>query len=86
MLEYYLNMKLQVITEKTPLVSDIVGISSFGILNAFSHVILRRNNKIKKPNKDSNNDDNIPRLILVSGRNEKNTRETINKVNTNCNY
>lgn len=74
------NFIVQIVTEKTPLVGDIIGVSSFGILNAFSHVILKRNNKIKINNMDSNIDDFIPRLILASGRNEDNAKETIKKV------
>lgn len=74
---------MQVITEKTPFVGDVIGVSSFGTLNAFSHVILRRNNKVKNDFKDTSNGDEIPLLILASGRNEENTRQTIEKVNTN---
>lgn len=70
----------QVITEKTPIDSDIIGISSFGTVNAFSHVILKRNGKIKKDYKDISNAYSIPRLIVASGRNEENARKTIEKV------
>jgi len=70
----------QIVTEKTPLVSDVIGISSFGIINAFSHVILKRNNKAKCSSEALENDDCIPRLILASGRNEENVRETVNIV------
>jgi len=73
---------IKVVTKKTPLVSDIVGISSFGFSNAFSHVILKRNNKIKYPLADTGNDDFMPRLILASGRNEENARGAINMVKT----
>lgn len=74
---------IQVITEKTPFVGDVIGVSSFGTLNAFSHVILRRNNKVKNDIKNTENGDDIPRLVLVSGRNEENTRQSIEKVNNN---
>lgn len=76
----------QVITEKTRLVNDIIGVSSFGILNAFSHVVLKRNDKVKTVNKMPSSSDCIPRLILASGRNEENARETVNKVNSNFKY
>lgn len=66
----------QVITEKTPFVGDIIGISSFGIINAFSHVILKKNQIVNK--KTANAD--MPQLILVSGRNEENVRETLKTV------
>lgn len=71
---------IQVVTEKTALVGDIIGISSFGNINSFSHVILRRNNKVKNDSKDINDTDYIPRIILASGRNEENARETLKKV------
>lgn len=67
-----------------PLDSDIVGISAFGLQNGFSHVILKRNNKVKKDLMSIKNDNYIPRLILVSGRNEKNALEAIKKVNIIC--
>jgi len=73
---------IQIVTEKTPLVSDIIGISSFGLSNAFSHVILKRNNKAKFSFEDTENKDLTPRLILASGRNEENARETVNMVST----
>lgn len=69
------------VTEKTLLAGDIIGISSFGLLNAFSHVILRRNKKVKIDFEDINSDSYIPRLVLASGRTEDNTRDTIQKVN-----
>ncbi|CAH1725990.1 unnamed protein product [Aphis gossypii] len=74
------NGKIQVIIEKTPFNGDIIGINSFGFLNAFSHVILKRNNKEKQVFKNISSNDFIPRLILASGRNEENTRATLNKI------
>lgn len=70
------------VTEKSPLVGDVVGVTSFGLLNAFSHVVLRRNNKVKHDMENIDDVDCIPRLILVSGRDEKNTREAVNRVNS----
>jgi len=75
------NFIMQVITEKTPFKGDIIGVSSFGFLNAFSHVILKKNNKVKEIFKNINSNDYIPRLILASGRNEENARATVKKVN-----
>lgn len=76
------NLIMQVITEKTPFEGDIIGVNSFGLINAFSHVILKRNNKVKEIFKHiSSNDYNMPRLILASGRNEENARATVQKVN-----
>lgn len=73
------------INEKTPFNGDIIGINSFGLLNAFSHVILKRNIKEKQVFKHISSNDFIPRLILASGRNEENTRATVKKVNTHLN-
>lgn len=72
---------MQIITEKTPFKGDIIGVSSFGFLNSFSHIILKRNNKVKQIFQHIGSIDYIPRLILSSGRNEENTRATVNKVN-----
>eukprot|EP00102_Acyrthosiphon_pisum_P019878 XP_016657088.1 PREDICTED: fatty acid synthase-like [Acyrthosiphon pisum] len=79
------NGKIQVITEKTPFVGDIIGISSFGLLNAFSHVILKKNQIVKNKIVEKHNSTNIPRLILVSGRNEENVRETLNQIKSHGN-
>lgn len=71
------------ITEKTPFNGDIIGITSFGTVNAFSHVIIKKNNKMKKYYKETSNEYNVPRLIFASGRNEENVRKTIDKVSIN---
>lgn len=71
---------MQVITEKTIFDGDIIGVSSFGIHNAFSHVILRRNKKIKNYSKCIKTECKIPRLVFVSGRNEENVRQSMVKV------
>jgi hypothetical protein len=73
------NFTIQVVTEKTPLHGDIIGISTFCNVNAFGHVILKRHNKIKKINSDCN----IPRLLLVSGRTEENVNTALKKVDLN---
>lgn len=82
---YLLNCIPQVVTEKTPFVGNIIGVNGFGTTNAFSHVILKRNNKTKNFSKSNDINSYIPQLILVSGRNEKNTSETIQKVKLNLN-
>lgn len=71
---------IQIVTEKTPLVGNIVGISSFGFSNAFSHVVLKRNSKAKRSFEDTENKDFIPRLVLASGRNEGNAIEAVSTV------
>lgn len=60
-------------TQKTLLKGDIVGVSSFGLCNSFSHVILKQNKKYKTKiyKKGEMFEDGLPRLIFMSGRNEK---------------
>ncbi|XP_060835401.1 fatty acid synthase-like [Rhopalosiphum padi] len=79
------NGKIQVITEKTPFVGDIIGISSFGIINAFSHVILKKNSIVKNNIVNIHDSINIPRLILASGRNEENVKEILDKIKSHGN-
>ncbi|XP_050423058.1 fatty acid synthase-like [Adelges cooleyi] len=71
------NKKMQVVTQKTPFNDDIIGITSFGYVNEFNHVVLKRNNK-KNPNKSTENV--IPQLILASGRTNENSVDTIKKI------
>jgi fatty acid synthase len=61
---------------------DIVGVSSFGLCNSFSHVILKQNKKDKK-NIYKNNEmfeDGLPRLILASGRNEQGVLKLVDQI------
>lgn len=80
------DYNLQVVTEKTPFKGDVIGITGFGLVNSFSHVILKRNPKEKIDTKNIDNDDNIPRLVLVSARNEENARETMKIVSKSSFY
>lgn len=52
---------------------EIVGISSFGLCNSFSHIILKQNKKIKTKAYEIGEifEDGLPRIIYVSGRNEE---------------
>lgn len=77
-MKYNKTFVMQVITEKTPFDGDIIGVSGFGIMNAFSHVILKRNSKAKKD--DGTNKCNLPRLLLASGRTEENAIKAVKKV------
>lgn len=77
---------MQVVTKKSPFVSDIIGVSGFGFSNGFSHVILKRNNKTKKNIKNTEKVNFIPRLILASGRNEENVREAVNTVKSHFSF
>ncbi|KAF0755952.1 fatty acid synthase-like isoform X1 [Aphis craccivora] len=74
------NGKIQVITEKTPFTGDIIGISSFGIINAFSHVILKKNNIVNNNMVNVHDSNNIPRLLFVSGRTEENVKEALKMI------
>jgi len=71
-----------VITEKTPLNGDIVGVNIFGRTGNYGHIILKRHDKPKKKiyAKDEMFDDGLPRLILVSGRSDAGVRQTIKLV------
>lgn len=61
---------------------DIVGISTFGLCNSFSHVILKQNKKCKVNIGENGNmfKDGIPRLIFISGRNEANVQKSIENI------
>jgi len=54
-------------------------------MNAFSHVIIKKNSKVQNDFKDISREYDIPQLILVSGRNEENVKKAIEKVKTNFN-
>ncbi|XP_025202615.1 fatty acid synthase-like [Melanaphis sacchari] len=71
--------KLQVVTEKTPLNGDFVGLNIFGRTGNYGHIIMKKYNKQKKKiyAKDEMFDDDLPRLILVSGHNDVGVRKTI---------
>lgn len=62
---------------------DIVGISSFGLCNTLSHVILKQNkkNKTKIYEKGEMFNDGLPRLIFISGRNEECIKQSIERIN-----
>jgi len=73
---------VQVVTEKTPLNGDIVGVNIFGRTGNYGHIVLKRHDKPKKKiyGKDEMFDDGLPRLILVSGRSDAGVRQTIKQV------
>ncbi|XP_012541735.1 fatty acid synthase [Monomorium pharaonis] len=60
--------RLKVVTELTPWNGGLMGINSFGFGGANCHIILKSNSK-KKINNGAPNDD-LPRLVAVSGRTE----------------
>jgi len=73
--------RLKVITESTPCEVEYVGINSFGFGGANCHVLLKSNPK-EKINNGAPSDD-LPRLAVVSGRNEKAVEVFLNDVNKN---
>lgn len=77
--------RLEVVTEKTPLKGDIVGVSSFGLCNSFSHIILKQNKKsrVKIYEKGEMFEDGLPRIIFVSGRNEEGVIQFLERIK-NC--
>ncbi|XP_072763175.1 fatty acid synthase-like [Anoplolepis gracilipes] len=60
--------RVKIITEKTEYKGSYIGINSFGFGGANCHVLLKSNPKIKINNKA---DDNLPRLVVTSGRTEE---------------
>jgi len=75
----------QIVTEKTPLNGDIIGLNIFGRTGNYGHIIMKKYNKQKKRiyAKDEMFDDDLPRLILVSGRSDAGVRKTIKTVSLN---
>lgn len=61
---------------------DIIGVSSFGLCNSFSHIILKQNKKGKTETYDKGEmfKDGLPRLIFISGRNEESLRQIIERI------
>jgi len=57
---------IRVVTNPTPWTSGFMGINSFGFGGANCHVLLRCNSKEKINNGAPN--DNLPRLVVLSGR------------------
>lgn len=64
---------------------DIVGVSSFGLCNSFSHIILKQNKKsrVKIYGKGEMFEDGLPRIIFVSGRNEEGVTQFLERIK-NC--
>lgn len=73
---------MQIVTEKTPLNGDIIGLNIFGRTGNYGHIILKKHDKMKKKiyAKDEMFDDGLPRLILVSGRSDTGVRKTMKTV------
>jgi len=70
--------RLKVVTETTPWEGGYVGINSFGFGGANCHAILKSHTK-KKINEGAKNDD-LPRLVAVSGRTEESVKVFLDDV------
>jgi len=68
--------RVKVITETTPCEIEYAGINSFGFGGANCHIVLKSNPKKKIDNRT----DDLPRLAVVSGRNEKAVEVFLNDV------
>lgn len=83
------NGDLRIVVDPTPWKPDLVGINSFGFGGSNVHVLLRPNPK-EKIKKGLPNDD-LPRLIVMSGRTEHAvesflTEVTFHKMINRCRY
>ncbi|KAL6435311.1 hypothetical protein ACFW04_005380 [Cataglyphis niger] len=72
--------RVKVITELTEYVDGYIGINSFGFGGANSHILLKPNPKIKINNEADNN---LPRLVAISGRTEEAVKIILDDVSTN---
>ena len=75
-------MVLQVVTENTPLALDedsCVAVNNLSLTGLFGHIILKPNPKPKQPAVSAGQ---LPRLVILSGRNEEGALQAAEKVNT----
>ncbi|KAK6640571.1 hypothetical protein RUM44_012267 [Polyplax serrata] len=77
----FVEGRLKVVTEKEPWAGGMIGVNSFGFGGANCHVLLRWNEK-EKINGGAPNDD-IPRLVVVSGRTEEAVRVMLDELEAN---
>lgn len=70
--------RLQVVTDTTPWEGGLVGVNSFGFGGANCHVLLQSNDK-EKINQGIPKD-NLPRLVVVSGRTEEAVKSLLDDV------
>lgn len=72
------NGRINVVAEKTPWNGGLVGINSFGFGGANCHVLLNYNEKSKINN--GLPEDDLPRLVVASGRTEEAVTVILNDV------
>lgn len=70
--------RIEVVTQPTPLDGEYVGINSFGFGGANVHVLLKSNPKIKFNN--GLPEDDLPRVVAVSGRTAEAVETILNAV------
>lgn len=70
--------RLKVVTEPTPWDGGYVGINSFGFGGANCHIVLKSYTK-EKINNGAPSDD-LPRLVMISGRSEEAVKIFLNDV------
>ncbi|KMQ82768.1 fatty acid synthase, partial [Lasius niger] len=73
--------RIRVIDKATPWNGGLVGINSFGIGGANSHVILRSNSKAKMTLVSSTIESRLPKLMAVSGRTKEAVHVLLDKAN-----
>jgi len=72
------NGRICVVQEPMPITNGYIGINSFGFGGANAHMILKWNRK-QKVNNGAPNDD-LPRLVILSGRTEESVKLFLNDV------
>ncbi|XP_036138949.1 fatty acid synthase-like [Monomorium pharaonis] len=73
-----INGTICVVKEPMPLKNGFIGINSFGFGGANAHMLLKWNSKQKINNRATNDD--LPRLVILSGRTEESVKIFLNDV------
>nr|CAD7429676.1 unnamed protein product [Timema monikensis] len=70
--------KLKVVTEAEPWPGGLAAVNSVGLTGVYGHILLRSHSK-EKVNSGLPEDD-LPRLLVISGRTEEGLNDTLNKL------
>ncbi|KMQ89726.1 fatty acid synthase [Lasius niger] len=70
--------RVKIVTEPTEWKGGYIGVNSFGFGGANCHILLKSNPKIKVNN---GTDDNLPRLVAISGRTEEAVKIILDDIN-----